>query len=162
MTLASSSSASHGTGTTVRVSNFLKNIPVRRQTATKDSQHILASIKKLLFDYAFARPTIRFQFRVLKSQSNLKHNWSYIPCKDASNLSLTCSKVVGKDIVAQCAQESIRSDDGTLTIEALMVAKDCGMLKSIHRSLIPNFPDRCVQACAKCQVYLNRRSTRHS
>ena len=127
MTFPSSSSASHGTGTTVRVSDFLKTIPVRRQTAQKQAVKTLGKIKKLLFDYAFARPTVRFSFKVLKSRSELKDNWTFPPCKDAINLQMLASKIVGKDVAAQCKQESIKSEDGIYTIDALMVDPNAGM-----------------------------------
>lgn len=126
MTLRSSSSASHGTGTTVRVSNFLQSIPVRKQTALKQATKTLSNIKKLLFDYAFARPTVRIQFKVLKSSSDLKANWSFAPCTDVNDLNLLASKIVGKDVASQCKQASITSEDGTNTIDALLFAKDGG------------------------------------
>lgn len=127
MTSCSSSSAAHGTGTTVRVSDFLKTIPVRRQTALKQAVKTLTRIKRLLFDYAFARPTVKFTFKVLKSKSELKDNWVFAPCKDASNLHVLASKIVGKDIAAQCRQESISSEENDYTIDALMVRPGAGM-----------------------------------
>lgn len=127
MTFRSSCSASHGTGTTVRVASFLRNVPVRRQTASKQATKTLSNIKRLLFDYAFARPTVRFQVKVLKSKSDLKDNWLYAPCKDATNLSLIASKIISKDIVAQCQQTSITSEDGQYTIDALVPSNHAGM-----------------------------------
>lgn len=127
MTCRSSSSASHGTGTTVRVTSFLRSIPVRRQTAQKQAAKTLSSIKSLLFDYAFARPTVRFQCKVLKSKSDFKDNWSYAPCVDAHNLALVAAKIVGKDVVAQCIQEKATSDNGLYVIDGLLPSKDAGM-----------------------------------
>ena len=127
MTSCSSCSAAHGTGTTVRVSDFLKTIPVRRQTALKQAGKTLTRIKKLLLDYAFARPTVKFTFKVLKSKSELKDNWIFAPCKDASNLQVLTSKIVGKDIAAQCKQESISSGEDGYTIDAFMVQPGAGM-----------------------------------
>ncbi|KAK5106264.1 hypothetical protein LTS08_000382 [Lithohypha guttulata] len=120
--LVGSSSASHGTGTTIRVSDFLQGIPVRRQTAVKQATKTLANVKRLLFDYAFARPTVRFQVKVLKSKSDFKDNWSYAPCKDATNLALMTSKISGKDLAGQCRQESISSEDGYYHIDAFVLA----------------------------------------
>lgn len=126
VTFRSSSSAAHGTGTTVRISDFLKSIPVRKQTALKQATKTLNSIKKLLFDYAFARPTVRFQFKVLKSGGDLKANWSFAPCKDTSDLNVLTSKIVGKEVAAQCKQFTVCSDDGGYTVNALMFDRDQG------------------------------------
>lgn len=130
MTFRSSSSAAHGTGTTVRVSDFLRSIPVRKQTALKQATKTLNNIKKLLFDYAFARPRVRFQFKVLKSGGDLKANWSFAPCSDPSNLNVLASKIVGKDVAAQCKQFAVTSDDGGYAINGLLFARDSGMLPS--------------------------------
>lgn len=111
----------------MKVSDFLKSIPVRKQTALKQATKTLNNVKKLLFDYAFARPTVRFQFKVLRSGGDLKANWSFAPCNDASNLNLLSSKIVGKDVAAQCKQCTVTSDDGGYTIDALLFAKDAGM-----------------------------------
>lgn len=145
MTFRSCSSASHSTGTTVRVSDFLKSIPVRKQTALKQATKTLSNLKRLLFDYAFARPTVRFQLKVLKSKSDLKDNWSYAPCKDTSNLALVASKIVGKDVASQCTQHSIASDDGSYRMDALLIAKECGMWPSNAEDRILIFV-RCVEA----------------
>ncbi|KAK5940777.1 hypothetical protein PMZ80_007194 [Knufia obscura] len=128
--LSSSSSAAHGTGTTVRVTDFLKSIPVRRQTAQKQAVKTLPKVKKLLFDYAFARPTVKFSFKVLKSKSDLRDNWTFAPSKDASNLQMLAGKIVGKDVTAQCKQESISSEEDDYAIEALMVKPDGDPTKS--------------------------------
>lgn len=122
MTFFSSSSASHGTGTTVKILNFLKTIPVRQQAAQKKAPKLLASIKHLLFEYAFARPTTRLQLKVLKSKSDFKGNWLYAASQDASDLSIIASKIVGKEIVRHCEHESITSDDGLFTIESLLLS----------------------------------------
>lgn len=73
---------------------------------------------------------MRFQFKVLKSRGDLKANWSFAPCKDASNLNILASKIVGKDVAAQCEQTSITSDDGDYRIDALLFAQEAGMLSS--------------------------------
>lgn len=100
---------------------------MRRQTAQNQASKILTGIKNLLFDYAFARPTVRFQCKVLKSKSDLKENWSYAPCTDASNLALVAAKIVGKDVVAQCKQENVTSDNGSYSIDSFLPSKDAGM-----------------------------------
>ena len=122
MTFFSSSSASHGTGTTVKIFSFLKTIPVRQQAVQKKAPKLLANIKHLLFEYAFARPTTRLQLKVLKSKSDFKGNWSYAVSQDASDLSVVASKIVGKEIVKHCKHETIASDDGLFTIDSLLLS----------------------------------------
>lgn len=121
MTYISSSSASHGTGTTVKVQNFLRAVPVRQQAALKKAPKLLADVRHLLSEYAFARPTTRLQLKILKSRSDFKGNWSYAASQDDTDLSLVASKIVGKDIVKACRHEAITSDDSRYTISALML-----------------------------------------
>lgn len=123
----SSSSASHPVGTTFRVQNFLHNIPVRKQTALKNSTKTLQSIKALLFSFAFARPKVRFSLKVLKVKSD-KGNWTYAPSlKDT--LTEVASKIVGQDVALECACRSASSDDDDdgrtdkiWTVEALLAS----------------------------------------
>lgn len=70
---------------------------------------------------------MRFQFKVLKSGGDLKANWSFAPCKDASNLNILASKIAGKDVAAQCEQATISSEDGGYKIDALLFTKGAGM-----------------------------------
>ncbi|KAI4178567.1 MAG: hypothetical protein LQ346_007404, partial [Caloplaca aetnensis] len=62
-------------GTTIRVTEFLKGLPVRRQTALKDATKQLAKVKRTLQAYAFARPSVRLSLKVLKAKSD-KNNWT--------------------------------------------------------------------------------------
>jgi DNA mismatch repair ATPase MutL len=100
LTLHSSSSASHPIGTTIRVQGFLERIPVRKQTAVKAASRSLLAIKKLLYAYAFARPTIRFSLKVLKGKND-KANWLYA-ASAGSVLLEAAAKIVGKDVAAHC------------------------------------------------------------
>lgn len=63
----------------------------------------------------------------MKSKSDLKDNWSYAPCKDAESLELTASKIVGKDVAAQCQQESVASEDGGYSIAVLLAKSGAGI-----------------------------------
>ncbi|ETN37378.1 uncharacterized protein HMPREF1541_08369 [Cyphellophora europaea CBS 101466] len=136
--MISSASASHSVGTTVRVQDFLSNIPVRKQTALKAAGKILTNVRKLLFTYAFARPEARFTLKVLKGKND-KANWSYAPGSVGPLQSETASKVVGQDVAMQTKLHTIASgedsdepDDLSYRIEALLidpsltVAKACG------------------------------------
>ncbi|KAL8651192.1 MAG: hypothetical protein Q9226_004813 [Calogaya cf. arnoldii] len=91
---------SHTVGTTVRITDFLKSIPVRRQTALKESAKQLAKIKRTLQAYALARPSVRLSLGVLKAKSD-KSNWIYAPKSDVSVLDAAV-KVVGKKVTDQC------------------------------------------------------------
>ena len=71
---------SHPVGTTVAVTEYLKHLPVRRQTAIKEktSASQLGKIKRMLQAYALARPYVRFSLRMFKAKTD-KSNWSYAP-----------------------------------------------------------------------------------
>jgi hypothetical protein len=97
---SSNERASHPVGTTVRVADFLKHIPVRRQTALKNASKTITKIKKLLHAYAIAKPSTRLSFKVLKSKTE-SNNWIYAPKPDA-NLVHAALKVVGAEIASQC------------------------------------------------------------
>lgn len=98
----------HPRGTTVRVRNFLKILPVRRQRALKNGSKQIADIKKLLYAYALSRLNIRFSFRVLK----LKHgvDWVYSPSTPPSTNDAIL-KVVGAAVVANCTEISLSSSE---------------------------------------------------
>ena len=83
--LASEERTSHPIGTTVKVRDLFKTIPVRRQNALKSGQKTLIQIKSLLQGYALARPHVRFSLRVLKTKND-KSNWSYVPNTPATLL----------------------------------------------------------------------------
>ncbi|KAL1795075.1 hypothetical protein ACET3X_006891 [Alternaria dauci] len=106
--LASMEHNSHPVGTTVKVAKFLDNIPVRKQTASKDSAKLLAKIRRLMQAYALARPTTRFRLRVLKAKSN-NGDFVYAPKADAKVKDATL-KVIGKDCALQCDWAVLEAD----------------------------------------------------
>ncbi|KAL1302205.1 hypothetical protein AAFC00_002633 [Neodothiora populina] len=93
--------ASHPTGTTVRITNFLKKHPVRRQIAIKGAANILAKIRLIMQAYAFAKPNVRQSLRVLKAKHD-RDNWTYAPRTDA-HMSEIAMKIVGRPCASQCA-----------------------------------------------------------
>ncbi|KAI9840970.1 MAG: hypothetical protein M1837_001099 [Sclerophora amabilis] len=93
--------ASHPVGTTVRVTGFMKHLPVRREAALKSSVKTLTKIKELVQTYALARPRIRFSLKVLRAKTD-KGDWSYAPAGNAS-MADAASKVAGKDTAGQCS-----------------------------------------------------------
>ncbi|GFF93830.1 isoform 3 of PMS1 protein homolog 1 [Aspergillus udagawae] len=98
--LISTQRASHPVGTTVRVTDLFKNIPVRRQTVLKSTAKTIARIKKIIQSYAIAQPTIRLSLKVMKAPSE-KANWVYAPGKNASLMDAAL-KVVGTEVASAC------------------------------------------------------------
>lgn len=101
--ICSSDRTSHPVGTTVRVADFLKHIPVRRQTALKGASKTLTKIKKMLHAYAIAQPSRRLSFKVLKSK-NESSNWTYGP-KPNATLVDAALMVAGPEIVSHCTSK---------------------------------------------------------
>ena len=126
------SSASHPVGTTVRIQNFLHSIPVRRQTATKSASKTLGSIKKLLQSYAFARPTVRLSFKVLKAKTP-KDDWRFAPGSAEDGVE-TVAKVLGRPVTLQLISVAASSgvdDDAagptqSVSMNALVQSIDTG------------------------------------
>ncbi|CAG8901430.1 unnamed protein product [Penicillium egyptiacum] len=98
---------SHPVGTTVRITDFVKHIPVRRQTALKGATKNLSRIKRLLQTYAIAQPSKRFSLKVLKAK-NENSNWTYAPNADAS-LPDAALKVAGTEVSSSCAVKRLSS-----------------------------------------------------
>lgn len=138
---------SHPVGTTVRINNFLKFLPVRRQASLKDSNKLLYDVKKRLQIYSMARPSVRFSLKVLKAK-NEKGNWTYAPKPNAS-ITDAATKIFGKRLSDQCqwllwTSASNRSpvenskviemglsasSDGPYQLEALLPRANCGMFQ---------------------------------
>lgn len=96
--------------------DFLKYLPVRRQTALKSAQKTLAKIKHTLQAYAIARPSIRLSLKVLKAKND-KGNYVYAP-KAGASVPDAAMKVVDKRISGQCQWISwCSSEMGTPTLD---------------------------------------------
>ncbi|KAF2831313.1 hypothetical protein CC86DRAFT_443052 [Ophiobolus disseminans] len=106
--LVSTERDSHPVGATVKASQFFEIIPVRKQTAIKNSAKCLAKIRRLMQAYALARPAIRFRLHVLKAKNN-KSDFIYAP-KVSLNLEDAVLKVIGKDCALQCDWTALESD----------------------------------------------------
>ncbi|KAG9946978.1 hypothetical protein KCU85_g6096, partial [Aureobasidium melanogenum] len=117
--------ATHPPGTTVRIANFLKNQPVRKQVALKAAPKTLTKIKQLLQSYAFARPATRLSLKVIKAKND-KDNWIYAP-KAAGGIEDTAFKVVGKPCASQCAWAEIEYEG--FTVQAFLPRPDAHALK---------------------------------
>ncbi|KAL2831725.1 hypothetical protein BDW59DRAFT_139908 [Aspergillus cavernicola] len=90
----------HPVGTTVRISNLFKHIPVRRQTAIKNSKKSMLKTRKMIQAYSMARPSTRLSFKVLKVKSE-SSNWMYAPGRDAT-LMEAALKAAGTEIASNC------------------------------------------------------------
>ncbi|KAI5199362.1 hypothetical protein AUEXF2481DRAFT_29111 [Aureobasidium subglaciale EXF-2481] len=112
--------ATHPPGTTIRIVNFLKNQPVRKQVALKVAPKTLTRIKQLLQSYAFARPATRLSLKVIKAKSD-KDNWTYAP-KVGSGIEDTALKVVGKPCAAQCVWAEMEHEG--FTVQAFLPRPD--------------------------------------
>ncbi|KAL9102925.1 MAG: hypothetical protein Q9163_001985 [Psora crenata] len=125
--LISEKRVSHPAGTTVSISHFLKNLPVRKEIALKEkpSASQLGKIKHKLHAYALVRPHIRFSLKVLKARTE-RSNWSYVPNCEALHASPTAAPTVqaattlfGRKFIDQCAHFTWTSSGKEPTIEPL-------------------------------------------
>ncbi|KAH0272883.1 hypothetical protein KCU71_g18493, partial [Aureobasidium melanogenum] len=117
--------ATHPPGTTIRIANFLKNQPVRKQVALKAAPKTLTKIKQLLQSYAFARPATRLSLKVIKAKND-KDNWTYAP-KIGGGIEDTAFKVVGKPCASQCAWAELEYEG--FTVQAFLPRPDAHALK---------------------------------
>ncbi|KAF2132892.1 hypothetical protein P153DRAFT_333583 [Dothidotthia symphoricarpi CBS 119687] len=99
---------SHPVGTTVKVTNIFKPIPVRIQASIKNSAKCLAKIRRLMQAYALARPAVRFRLHVLKAKNN-KGDFIYAP-KTSANVEDAVLKIIGKDCALQCDWTALETD----------------------------------------------------
>ena len=130
---------SHPVGTTVRVKDFLKSLPVRHQSALKSASKTLSRIKALLQGYALARPSVRFALKILKVKND-KGNWSYVPRPPATTLS-AAAQIHSKSLLDHVTVVNWPENQGTTAsiqpqtndksnpgvyIEILLPAATCG------------------------------------
>ncbi|KAK4499453.1 hypothetical protein PRZ48_009968 [Zasmidium cellare] len=92
--------ASLPVGTCVKITDFIKANPVRRQVTLKNADACLKKIKRCLQAYAFARPNVRYSLRVLKAK-NTKGDWVYAP-KLNGNIEDAAIKLIGSACASQC------------------------------------------------------------
>ena len=104
--------ASTTIGTTVKITDFIRSNPVRRQVALKHTEQCLKRVKHLLQSFAFARPHVRFALKVLKAK-NEKGNWMYAP-KAGGNVEDAAFKIVGAACASQCTWSVIEQDGFSL------------------------------------------------
>lgn len=112
--------ASNPVGTTVKIANFIKSNPVRRQVALKQTDLCLKRIKHMLQAFAFARPYIRLSLRILKAKND-KGNWMYAP-KAGGNAENVAFKTVGAACASQCRWSVI--DESGFSLQAFLPKPD--------------------------------------
>src|SRR5262245_4091029 len=95
-------------GTTVKVTDLFKALPVRQQEVLKNSSKQISKIRRLIQAYALARPAVRFSLRILKTKSR-KEDFIYAPKKDAS-IQDAVFKVISKKCALQCDWTAIERD----------------------------------------------------
>jgi DNA mismatch repair protein MutL len=104
--------ASTAIGTTVKITDFIKTNPVRRQVALKHTEQCLKRVKHLLQSFAFARSHVRFALKVLKAKND-KGNWMYAP-KAGGNAEDAAFKIVGAACASQCTWSVIEHNGFSL------------------------------------------------
>ncbi|KAL4893252.1 hypothetical protein BDV59DRAFT_28531 [Aspergillus ambiguus] len=92
--------ASHPVGTTVRVTDLFKHVPVRRQTTLRNATKTLTRIKQLVQEYAAAQPSRRLSLKILKAK-NESGNWVYAP-KPGATIVDAAMKIAGSDVASTC------------------------------------------------------------
>ncbi|KAF2705199.1 hypothetical protein K504DRAFT_471695 [Pleomassaria siparia CBS 279.74] len=106
--LESTERASLPVGTTVKVTEFFKFLPVRKQAALQHSSKWLSKTKRLVQAYTLARPTVRFALKVTKA-NNDKGNFMYAP-KATANVEDAAFKTVGRECAKQCDWVAMESE----------------------------------------------------
>lgn len=115
--MPSTQRAPHPVGTTVRISDFLKYIPVRRQTALKNASKNLARIKKMVQAYAMSQPSKRLSLKVLRAKTE-SNNWVYGPGPNATFMDAAL-KVAGAGIASSCTTKHWPSENDAINGEQL-------------------------------------------
>ncbi|KAK4565523.1 hypothetical protein LTR86_004140 [Recurvomyces mirabilis] len=127
-------------GTTVRIADFVKSQPVRRQQALKNAEKTLKHIKQTLQAYAFARPHVRLSLRVLKAKND-KGNWMYAP-KSGADAEDAAIKIMGSACVTQC-EWIVLAEDG-YELRALVPRPDAEVSKVINAGSFVSIDGRPV------------------
>lgn len=117
--------ASHPVGTTVRVTDLFKHIPVRRQTTLKNTTKTLARVKRLIQEYAAAQPSKRLSLKVLKAK-NENGNWMYAPKPNAGLLDAAL-KIAGTDVASTCVLKHWPIPEATSDFTCVEGNPDCRM-----------------------------------
>lgn len=104
----------------------------------KTATRTLSDIKKVLQSYAFARPTVRISFKVLRAK-NEKYNWTYGPNPGSTTLLDATVKIVGQEVAVHCEARRWISDvegefEESHIIEAVVAKGEGGRVKNKTRN----------------------------
>ncbi|KMP06989.1 DNA mismatch repair protein mutL [Coccidioides immitis RMSCC 2394] len=106
--VSSKGMVAHPVGTSVRVSGFLKYLPVRRQMVLKSSSKIVSRIKKALQNYALSRPWVRLSLKISRQKRGFA--WIYAP-KQSPSVADAISKIIGAEVAAHRLGQSLTHND---------------------------------------------------
>lgn len=127
-------------GTTVRSTHFFEHVPVRKQTAIKNSTKCLAKIHRLMQTYAMARPAVRFRLHVVKAKNN-KSDFIYAP-KPNPDVEDAVMKTFGKDCALQCHRKVLKVND--FEINAFLPKPSADASKIVNRGAFISIDSRPV------------------
>lgn len=113
-------------GTTVRITDFIKSNPVRRQFALKSTEKTLKKVRQTLHAYGLARPQVRLSFRILKAKND-KGNWMYAS-KPGGNVEDAAFKIVGAACASQCVWSTVK-EHGLMILQAFLPRQDAEKAK---------------------------------
>jgi len=103
-------------GTTVKVSGFLKRLPVRRENVIRNRGMLVKRLRTLLATYYLSRPRCRFALKILKGGETVV----YAPSKTVPE---AVKKVVG-GVAANAYGWAVKERDGIM-VEAFLAKRDC-------------------------------------
>lgn len=112
-------------GTIVKLTDFIKANPVRRQMALKNADKCLKKIKQTLQTYAFVRPHVRLSLKVLKAKTE-KANFLHAPTVSGTAEDVAL-KIVGSVCVQQCTW-SVLEQEG-FVLQAFLPRADADVSK---------------------------------
>ncbi|KAI4864814.1 hypothetical protein F4820DRAFT_325551 [Hypoxylon rubiginosum] len=119
-------------GTTVSITDLFGRLPVREQTAIKNSTKTIDMIRELLRSYAMARPQVRLSFKVLQSP---KQSWSYSP-KLGAGVKEAAIQLFGTELASQC-DEKIFETGGPVSEDASTKHQDLLNDRYVFEAFIP-------------------------
>ncbi|CAK4030767.1 PMS1 1 [Lecanosticta acicola] len=131
-------------GTTVRVTDFIKANPVRRQNALKNTDKCIKTIKRVLQAYAFARPHVRLSLRIAKAKKPI-NDWVYAP-KPGGNAEEAAFKIVGAACASQCVWSLI--EEHGFTLQAFLPRPEADVSKISNTGYFISVDARPVSATA--------------
>ncbi|KAF2674479.1 hypothetical protein BT63DRAFT_449468 [Microthyrium microscopicum] len=126
--------AAHAVGTSVKAMNIFHQLPVRKHTAEKDAGKTIAAIRKTVLAYVFARPKVRFSFKVLGAKTN-KANFLYAPSAAGSSVEGAVRVLLGKECASQCAWIEETIDGFTFQAVCSRVGSDVAKISNMGHFL---------------------------